>query len=766
MKYVLIILSFISTNLMAQTYKVEKVAMDFETFDTEGINSKYPDFSPVILGNKIIFTSGRESDLVLIGENNWKSTGFLNLFVADIKNGFSDSSEYKNVNIFSEDIANFNHTGPVAFVPSGDTIFYTQTAQKEKGSKEDRHPQLFMAIKKDNKWADITRLPFCQKEFSFGHPSWDAASQSLYFSSDVAGGKGGKDIYRVSFIDGKWGELENIEEINSASDEMFPTIAGVDLFFSSDREGGKGGLDLYWKILNYPKEVENLDQLNTEGDEFGVYVTEDKTKGLYSTGIEGDDNIKYFNLTRSVTLSNEFAGQFTFRNLNTVASGLTVQLFSDDEMVMEQSTDSDGQFKFSELPYEHYTIKAMSDDDLELIVYDVNGNPTTYLLRDGEGAFQYKKIDYSDAGTLSLMNDDMTDFEKQTGWVTGQFAYENLPGEYSDSLDVYLIDEDGNIAFSTLTDDHGNFDFKNIPLDKNYILTTKEIDEKLILFMFDQNGKVIAQLKQNEDGQFVYKKIDPEYANNLQLLSEDGDVFEKNTMTVTGNFNYSKLEGEFGEGLKVYIYDENGFLIDSTITNETGQFRFTGLNPEISYLYKIDESNPDFKMDEFNLYVEDRYGNAVADLYHGANGYFIYKEISGLDTHDLVVKEDGGDEFQLVTTPKDAVVIYFDKNSSYPANEDYLLLTGLISFLNQNKTATVEISAFADCRSTDLYNMYLSEKRGNRIKSYLIRKGVSGGRISVTAYGESKLTNPCGDNADCTEEQHARNRRVEVMVKN
>jgi OmpA-OmpF porin, OOP family len=72
----------------------------------------------------------------------------------------------------------------------------------------------------------------------------------------------------------------------------------------------------------------------------------------------------------------------------------------------------------------------------------------------------------------------------------------------------------------------------------------------------------------------------------------------------------------------------------------------------------------------------------------------------------------------------------------------------------------VELSGHTDWIGTDAYNQALSERRANSVKQYLVRKGVSAGRISTYAYGESK---PIATND--TAEGRALNRRTEVRTR-
>src|SRR5690606_5657326 len=155
-----------------------------------------------------------------------------------------------------------------------------------------------------------------------------------------------------------------------------------------------------------------------------------------------------------------------------------------------------------------------------------------------------------------------------------------------------------------------------------------------------------------------------------------------------------------GEGLKVYIYSDDGILIDSTYTDARGQFRFTLLDPEKSYLYKIDESDPKFELDEFNLLVEDRYGNVLASLFRGQDGYFVYRNLEVVADNNLDTIKETETTFNLVTPVSSDATIFFDLNSSYPAKDDYKQLADVITNLKSDKSSSVKIYAYADARST------------------------------------------------------------------
>lgn len=63
-----------------------------------------------------------------------------------------------------------------------------------------------------------------------------------------------------------------------------------------------------------------------------------------------------------------------------------------------------------------------------------------------------------------------------------------------------------------------------------------------------------------------------------------------------------------------------------------------------------------------------------------------------------------------------------------------------------------------------LHNIALSMRRSESSKNYLVEKGIDPKRIETAWHGESRLTNECRDNVDCSEEEQQLNRRTEFQV--
>jgi len=108
--------------------------------------------------------------------------------------------------------------------------------------------------------------------------------------------------------------------------------------------------------------------------------------------------------------------------------------------------------------------------------------------------------------------------------------------------------------------------------------------------------------------------------------------------------------------------------------------------------------------------------------------------------------------------------ILYDFDQSELNAQAKLELDSLALHLLKYTSISIELSAHTDSRGGEMYNQVLSERRVEKAKSYLIEKGVSGGRIAAIGYGESRLRNHCMDGVDCAESAHAINRRTEVKV--
>ncbi len=108
--------------------------------------------------------------------------------------------------------------------------------------------------------------------------------------------------------------------------------------------------------------------------------------------------------------------------------------------------------------------------------------------------------------------------------------------------------------------------------------------------------------------------------------------------------------------------------------------------------------------------------------------------------------------------------VYFDFDSSEIRPDAAEVLDEVAKLMIDFPNLEIEVRAHTDSRASAAYNLGLSDKRANATISYLFEKGVPKKRISGKGYGESQLVNDCGYDANCSEEEHALNRRSEFIV--
>jgi outer membrane protein OmpA-like peptidoglycan-associated protein len=108
--------------------------------------------------------------------------------------------------------------------------------------------------------------------------------------------------------------------------------------------------------------------------------------------------------------------------------------------------------------------------------------------------------------------------------------------------------------------------------------------------------------------------------------------------------------------------------------------------------------------------------------------------------------------------------IYFDFDMANLDERDKVYLNQVRNILNHDITLKLVVAGHADDRGDDEYNIKLSRRRVQAVSKYLIGQGIEKDRIILKAYGESLPVIPCF-NADCSEQDHQKNRRAEFVLR-
>ena len=194
----------------------------------------------------------------------------------------------------------------MCFSPDGKFVYYTRNniskVKNRKDKKGIQNLQLFRAmVDSIGLWANEEILPFNSKDYSVGHPSITSDGKILYFVSDMPGGFGGADLYKVPISEkGILGKIENLgSDFNTEGQEMFPWISTEgNLFFSSNGHIGLGGLDIFVLLAakngDFGKLINVGIPVNGQNDDFAFSMNKDARTGYFAsnrTGGKGDDDI-------------------------------------------------------------------------------------------------------------------------------------------------------------------------------------------------------------------------------------------------------------------------------------------------------------------------------------------------------------------------------------------------------------------------------------------------------------------------------------------
>jgi outer membrane protein OmpA-like peptidoglycan-associated protein len=665
---------------------------NFSVSNLEEINTSGSEFSAVPYENGIAFVTDRFMSHV-DGIESGTQAPYLRISFAEM----IDSS-YKKPKEFGGNFNNEYHNGPVSFNKAQNIAFLTRveisknntTVDAETGKKQKfvNKPQLFYTEKKGNKWDAPKSFEHNNPLYTYAHPTLTPDGKTLFFASDMKGGSGALDIYTSTFSGGKWSEPKNIgTNVNTKGSEAFPFAYSNDtLYFSSNGHEGYGGLDIYFSVLKdnvWQKPQHLRNNINSSKDDFGIAFIDAKN-GFFSSnrdGGKGDDDIYQFVLVKEMGEKTKVQGIFLYSELEP-ASNKIINLVDDDgNIIMTTTTDEKGKFAFDNLTADQNYVFTIDEDDpnlnLNSKIYLTNddGQKVLALNQPEPGMFKFRMLPEEKISALTpiLAEDYQLTFKDIYGQLfdklpgdfkasleiqlvdeqgdiiyttvsddKGQFAFENvldnqdykivlkpdtsvgmiftnakgdkvsdakrdasgkytymrkevvvaqslfgrvfqtLPGDISKPMEVYLVDDEGNIVYTAVTDKNGNFVFENLPPDQQYLFKLAADDGKVKMLMLDEQGEPLEMASKNDKGQYVYEKQKP-------VTSLFGKVYET-------------LPGDFSQRMEVYLVDEEGNVVYKTYTDEKGNFNFENLPPDHNYKLRLQNSEDDLSLvllDEF-----------------------------------------------------------------------------------------------------------------------------------------------------------------------
>lgn len=270
------------------------------------LNGQRSDYCPAYVGEDttMIITTSTRKDAT--GEDISGITGqeCADLFITKR----DEKGRWQKTERIDGDVNGEYEDGACAFTPDGKIMYFTRCASDE---DYPRYAAIYKSLRSDATWGKAEEVVISNDTMSvYAHPAVSPDCEWLYFTSNMPGGQGGLDIWRmyIGNIKAKEGVLENLGEcINTEGDEQFPAFGPQgELFFSSDGYPGMGGLDIFFAVQENDS-VWNINNvgapINSNGDDFGITFAPGLYRGYFSSNrgdARGWDHIYSFYLPETV----------------------------------------------------------------------------------------------------------------------------------------------------------------------------------------------------------------------------------------------------------------------------------------------------------------------------------------------------------------------------------------------------------------------------------------------------------------------------------
>ncbi len=190
-------------------------------------------------------------------------------------------------------------------------------------------------------------------------------------------------------------------------------------------------------------------------------------------------------------------------------------------------TDSNGRFKFENLPYDQGYFLTMDVSDtplakkLKFMIADENGNSVLVSSEDGTQKFKFQILP-SDYATMSLMTLDDSPLLVD---IKGKLISSNESKTPLSNITVTLMNGKGEVISSKKTDAFGAFLFSKLAPREDYTIATDSADSKNIaenkILITDENGKIIKELMRNPAGYFRYTLLPSDKTQLIKISAID-----------------------------------------------------------------------------------------------------------------------------------------------------------------------------------------------------------------------------------------------------
>lgn len=329
-----------------QAQKLKETPTRYVVRQHKLLNSRRSDYAPMYLGadgDQLFYTTTNEK---VKGDNRSEITGTKKPDIWVMKK--NEQGQWQKPQAAEGELNTEVEEGICSFSPDGQTMYLTRARREPNSSTV---VEIFTSQRSDASWSAPQKFEITADTLSsYGHPAVSPDGDWLYFSSDMPGGQGGYDLWRINLKE-RAGSLENLGEfINTPGNEQFPYVRTDSLlYFSTDGRPGMGGLDLFraqrtpsggWNVTNMGV------PMNSAADDFGItYDPTGGERGFFSSSrgdVRGYDHIYTFELP---DLQIWISGWVLDRDEEPVPDAV-IRIVGNDGSNQKAIGKSDGSFRF------------------------------------------------------------------------------------------------------------------------------------------------------------------------------------------------------------------------------------------------------------------------------------------------------------------------------------------------------------------------------------------------------------------------------------
>jgi len=491
------------------------------------LNTVYSDYGVGYLNNKVIFASTRTSTGIELKIDPNTSQGFSDMYESVYE---ADKSKYTSPKKLEGSINTTFNEGAFSFDSQNKYGYYSQCNGAE-GKLNQCNIMYARYNETSNTWESSKLISFNSQTFRIQQPSVSTDGNTMYFSSDMPGGYGGADLYKITKIsDTLWSQPENLgSEINTIGNEGFPFISGDTLLvFASDGLPGLGGLDIFTSSIKdgkYAKPVNMLNPINSSADDFNLIFKISKDEGLFSSnriGGVGDDDIYSYDLVPVIlTVIGNVKDIKSKKNLENAI----IYFKGNDGSLDSVATNSDGNYVYDKLKSNViYNIKATRpgylNDSKNISIGEEKYSKVFDASMGLDVNFELIKISKEEV----KINNILYDYDK---W----FLREESKKELNHLIHVLKETPNVKVQLSSHTDERGAVKYNEELSQKraqsvvDYLISSGIDSSRLIAKGYGFSNPLIKNAKTEEEHQMNRR-------TTFKILTEDNKVFLKETYEI------------------------------------------------------------------------------------------------------------------------------------------------------------------------------------------------------------------------------------------